>query len=155
MACALNLIEPIHYFTKNGIDYEKSHGPFNKTALHIAVEYGNVIVIKYLLNNGADIQACDEFGFNVYEKAEYRGYYDFKPIFDHFKNQSKLKKANFASESKEISENTIRKITKPSDFLEMVIYNDIKLQKIEDPWKTRFDLNKFGLSCFHDLRMNL
>lgn len=87
MASALNLVEVVHYLTVRGANFEHKNGPFEKTALHIAVESGNELVTKFLLNNGADIEAKDKFGLSVYEKSEFRGNYKFKKIFNHFKGK--------------------------------------------------------------------
>lgn len=92
MATTLNLLEVVHYLTKRGVDLEHKIGPYCKTALHLAVENGNELLAKYLLNNGADLTAKDIFGFDVYDKAEFRGYYHFNKIFDHFRDNSKSKK---------------------------------------------------------------
>jgi hypothetical protein len=89
MAASLNFVEVVHYLTIRGADYEQPNGPFKKTALHLAVEYNSELTTKFLLNNGADLKAKDSFGFTVYDKAEYRGFYDYKTIFHHFKNNPK------------------------------------------------------------------
>jgi len=92
MAASMDLVELIHYLTLRGADYEFKMGMFEKTALHIAVEHGNELATKLLLNNGADITQKDYFGFDVYNKAEYRGNYHFFPILDYFKNKKRERK---------------------------------------------------------------
>jgi hypothetical protein len=100
MAASLNLIEVVHYLTLRGADFEKPNGPFNKTALHLAVEYNSDITTKFLLNNGADLNAKDKFGFTVYDKAENRGLYDYKSVFDYFKTNPRARSSKNYDEFK-------------------------------------------------------
>ena len=56
-------------------------GNFKKTALHIAVENSSEMSMKLLLTNGADVTLKDVFGFDIYDKAQNRGKFDFIEIF--------------------------------------------------------------------------
>lgn len=90
MAAAMDFFEVIHLLTLRGVDYEYKMGDYKKTALHIAVEYGNELSTKLLLNNGADLNQKDFFGFDIFNKAELRGNYRFLDIFDHFCNGNNI-----------------------------------------------------------------
>jgi ankyrin repeat protein len=162
MACALNLLEPTHYLLMRGADLEKAHGPYKKTALHVAVEQGNILMVKFLLKNGANIEAKDIFGFDIYEKAEYRGYYDFKRVFDYFKDNDdnnlkgtidyeKLKQIYNSNKDKK---NLILDDFKPSDMLELTVVNDIKLEKnLNKVDEARFDLEKFSINFYNEYKI--
>jgi hypothetical protein len=84
LAASLDSIEMVHYLTIRGADLEQLNGPFKKTALHLAVEFNSELTTKFLLNKGADINAKDGFGFTVHEKAENRGFFNYKKIFEYF-----------------------------------------------------------------------
>jgi hypothetical protein len=127
MACALDLVEIVHYLTLRGVDYEHKIGPYEKTALHIAVEYGNEITAKYLLNNGANIKAKDKFGFDVFDKVEFRGYYNFKKFLNHFKDNPKERNIIDFDKYRYLKGFILEDIDtitfKPSDLLEISIMN--------------------------------
>jgi hypothetical protein len=153
MASALNLIEVVHYIIKKGVDLEYKIGPYNKTALHIAVEHGNELLAKLLLNNGADIYAKDKFGLDIYDKAEFRGLYHYKLFFDYFKENPKQKGNIDYEEYKYTSEFVLEDIDTnnfmPSHLLEFSIHNklnpDIETEKI--------NLNKFEFYMFNQFDM--
>lgn len=158
MACVLNLLEPVHYFTLRGVDYEASHGPYNKSALHLAVEYGNVMTIKYLLNNGADLEKRDSFGFDIYEKAEYRGYYDFKKIFDYFKNNKALQSVPDYEKVRNaypifIDDMAVKKSRNFSQMLEVSVVNSLKNEKKNKAGQPRFDLDKFNINFYNSFNL--
>jgi hypothetical protein len=91
VASSLNLFEIVHYLSLRGVDYETPIGPFKKTALHLAVENNAEFTAKFLLNNGANMDAKDIFGFTIYDKAEFRGLLHYKSTFDHFKKYPKTR----------------------------------------------------------------
>lgn len=156
LAASLNLVEVVHYLTLRGVDYEYPIGSHKKTALHIAIENGNELTAKFLLNNGANINAEDIFGFNVYDKAELRGYFHFKTIFEYFKNNKKTRKnLNFNEYrySREfILENMDSISFKPSSLLEMNFLNILN-PELEDPANDKIDLSKFNIYFFNQYDM--
>jgi hypothetical protein len=149
MAASLNLIEVAHYLTKRGVDYEHKIGPYKKTALHIAIENGHELMAKYLLNNGADINSEDVFGFNVYDKAEFRGYYHFKQFLDHFKNNPKKRNVLDYEEYKYTRELILEDIDTlsfiPSQLLEISMGNKLNLSSP----KEKINLDKFEIFFFN------
>lgn len=149
MAAALNLLESIHYLTLRGANYEHPIGRYKKTALHLAVEHGNELATKYLLNNGANVNTLDLFGFNIYDKAEYRGYYDYKRIFDYFKEHPKERKIGDFEEyrytSSMILENPDTFDFKPSELIEVSPFVDLKYENTS-VYTEKFNLDKFSVS---------
>jgi ankyrin repeat protein len=153
MAASLNLLEVVDYLTKRGVDFETKIGPYKKTALHIAIENGHEMTAKYLLNNGADINYKDVFGLDVYDKAEFRGYYHFKKFLDHFKNNPKKRLNIDYEEFKYTREVILEDIDTfhflPSDLLEITYGN--KLNPVTQSEK--INLDKFEIFMFN--RFNL
>lgn len=156
MASSLNLIEVVHYLTKRGVDFEYKIGPYKKTALHFAIENGHELLAKYLLNNGADMNSEDVFGFNVYDKAEFRGYYHFKEFLDYFKNNPKKRNPldNHYEEYKYTRELVLEDIDTlsfvPSQLFEISIGNKLN----SDNPNEKINLDKFEIFFFNqfDLR---
>jgi hypothetical protein len=150
MAVSLNLFEVVHYLTKRGVDYEYQIGPYKKTALHIAIENGNELMAKYLLNNGANINARDCFGHDVYDKANFRGYYEYKRFLDYFKNNPKQRVKDDYDEYKYTREIILEEMDtlsfKPSQLLEFSIKN--KLKNSRDT-KHKIDLDKYEFYLFN------
>lgn len=74
LAASCNNYEVLHYLIKNNlIDVNYHTGKYDKTPLHLAVEYDNDLTIKYLLANGANPNEIDSFGFDSFDKAMFRG----------------------------------------------------------------------------------
>lgn len=169
LACALNLMEPIHYLIKyKNVNANKEHGPYGKNALHIAVEHGNLMAAKLLLNNGADIFQKDMYGFDIYQKAEYRGYYEFSKSFDYFKNKNlnddnNVKKEqiynNYDNSLKETNIHNnlyFTKYVKPSSLLYLTVDNDILNFKYENEGlnkhsASKYNLEKFGINFYQNI----
>lgn len=153
MAASLNLIEVVHYLTKRGVDFEHKIGPFEKTALHIAVESGNELLAKFLLNNGADINAKDKFGLTVYDKAEFRGFYDYKSFFDYYKQNPKKRNIIDYEEYKYTREIILEDIDtinfKPSQLLEFSMANKLNPSNEHE----KINLNKFDFFLFNQYNM--
>lgn len=98
LAATLNNYEAMHYLLKiKKVEINKKFGPYGKTALHIAIENGNDLAALYLLNNGANIRLRDKFGFNSYDKAEYRGYYQMIDKLKKYEEQIKRDKSKLAN----------------------------------------------------------
>lgn len=101
LAASLNNIEVLHYLINVSKINVDSKGRYGKTPLHLAAEYGNELAIKYLVFNGADVDEQDCYGFDVYDKAEFRGYYEYKDLIKKIldkknsKIEEKSKKLNF------------------------------------------------------------
>ncbi|KAI3443645.1 hypothetical protein Pfo_000310 [Paulownia fortunei] len=55
------------------------------TALHIAVCEGNIEIIKFLLDQGANIDTADESGWTARDLAEQQGHEDIKELFESYK----------------------------------------------------------------------
>jgi hypothetical protein len=104
---------------------------------------------KYLLNNGADINSEDVFGFNVYDKAEFRGYYHFKQFLDHFKNNPKKRNVLDYEEYKYTRELILEDIDTlsfiPSQLLEISMGNKLNLSSP----KEKINLDKFEIFFFN------
>jgi hypothetical protein len=81
LAASTNCVEALDYLIKRKkLDINSKFGKYEKTALHIAIEYGNLLSIKYLLANGANPNELDYYGFDAYDKAEFRGNYTFRDL---------------------------------------------------------------------------
>ncbi len=94
LACSIGNIEAAHFLLLKGVNINEKFGKYEKTALHLAVENNQELLVKFLLNNGADLSAKDKLGFDVYEKVENRGIYNIKSILDYFKTKNLEKKLN-------------------------------------------------------------
>jgi len=150
MACAINKIEVVHYLLKRGADVNFPIGPFGKTPLHIAIENGHELLAKFLLNNGADINAKDNFGLDVYEKSEFRGHYDFKKFLDYFKANPVIKQENVSYDEYKytrelILEDPVTINFKPSDLIEYSSNNKL----IPNSEMEKFNLDKFEFFMFN------
>ncbi|KAI3447123.1 hypothetical protein Pfo_003788 [Paulownia fortunei] len=55
------------------------------TALHVAVCEGNIEIVKFLLDQGANIDIGDENGWTARDLAEQQGHEDIKELFDSYK----------------------------------------------------------------------
>ncbi|CAI9100218.1 OLC1v1037168C1 [Oldenlandia corymbosa var. corymbosa] len=55
------------------------------TALHVAVCEGNIDMVKFLLEQGADIDKVDEHGWTSRDLAEQQGHEDIKALFESIK----------------------------------------------------------------------
>ncbi len=78
LASHLNNFEVVHFLiNKEKIDINMK-SPLGKTALHYAAENNNDLMVKYLLNNGADVYETDMYGFDILDKCEFRGLYSLK-----------------------------------------------------------------------------
>lgn len=53
-------LEGITHALQNGFNVNATTGKLQQTALHIAAENGNGVIIQALLDNGADINVCDK-----------------------------------------------------------------------------------------------
>ena len=85
LASYLNSFEVAHFLiNKAKVDVNSKQKSNGKTPLHYAVESGNELMIKYLINNGADIYETDCYGYDIFDKAEFRGYYNLKSILEKF-----------------------------------------------------------------------
>lgn len=154
MACALNNLEMVHYLTKRGVDFEFQMGPFKKTALHIAVENGNDLMTKFLLSNGANLDAKDSLGLDVYDKAEFRGYYHFKNFLDYFKENPQSRKQTDYEEYRYTRELVLEDIDTfkfyPSQILEFSMHN--KLNPDSDNEKINLNKFEFYMFNFYDMK---
>lgn len=114
LAASMNCLPALHYFIKKiKVDVNSHSGPFYKTPLHLAIEYNNELATKYLLANGADPYETDAFGFNSFDKAEFRGNYEFGSKYEKLMNKIKNKSENSLNKIKEIN----MKEVKPSDLI--------------------------------------
>ncbi|KAL0345108.1 UNVERIFIED_CONTAM: Potassium channel AKT1 [Sesamum radiatum] len=55
------------------------------TALHVAVCEGNIKIVKFLLDQGANIELGDENGWTARDLAEQQGHEDIKELFDSYR----------------------------------------------------------------------
>ncbi|XP_020549591.1 potassium channel AKT1-like isoform X2 [Sesamum indicum] len=55
------------------------------TALHVAVCEGNIEIVKFLLDQGANIELGDENGWTARDLAEQQGHEDIKELFDSYR----------------------------------------------------------------------
>lgn len=101
LAASTNYVEALDFLIKRKKINVNSHsGKYDKTPLHLAVEYGNMIAIKYLIANGGNPNELDAYGFDSYDKAEFRGNYQFRDLvykinqYKKSKNQKEIKNLN-------------------------------------------------------------
>ena len=59
-----------------------SSSSIGTTPLHVAVSKGNVEIIKYLVDCGADIHKLDKYGWTLRTPANQQGHVDIKAIFE-------------------------------------------------------------------------
>ncbi|XP_075474327.1 potassium channel AKT1 isoform X1 [Primulina tabacum] len=58
------------------------------TALHVSVGEGNVEIVKFLLEHGADIDKQDENGWSPRDLADQQGHDDIKQLFESYKSSN-------------------------------------------------------------------
>jgi hypothetical protein len=149
MACALNSIEMVHYLIKRGVDVDYPIGPYHKTALHIAIENGHDLLAKLLLNNGANIEVTDGLGLDVYDKAEFRGFYDYKKFLDYFKenlhNKNSVPYDDYKYTRELILEDPMTINFTPSKLVEYSCNNKLNYSSE----KEKFSLDKFEFFMFN------
>ncbi|KAL6585815.1 RAC-alpha serine/threonine-protein kinase [Orobanche minor] len=83
-AAELNKLELLEEIVRHGggVTQPKNNG---STPLHVAVCEGNIEIVKFLLNQGANIDKCDENGWTARDLAEQQGHEDIKELFASYK----------------------------------------------------------------------
>ena len=132
LAANTNNFDVVHFLLKKKkLDINKIYS--DKSVLHYAIEGGHNEMSKYLLYNGADPYDVDKYGFNCFDKANFRGNYEFSKIVEILKNKKQIKK----EEKQFIIKAEFNDLT-PSNLVS-VHFN----QNLQDP--TSFDLKNFNL----------
>ncbi|CAI8610248.1 unnamed protein product [Vicia faba] len=75
----LNLLQDI---VRYGGDVSLPSNNVGTTALHVAVSEDNVEIVKFLLENGANIDKPDRYGWTPRDLAEQQGHVEIKAIFE-------------------------------------------------------------------------
>jgi len=67
-----NTLAYVRCTIESGVDINKGYGHFKETLLHIAVHNDKMDIVKYLLTNGADINARDNVNYTPLVEAARR-----------------------------------------------------------------------------------
>lgn len=130
LSASIGNFEIIHYIiNKKLVDIDLKEELTGKTALHYAIENGNELMSKYLIKNGASVYETDIYGYDIFDKMEYRGLYKMKDKIEKFINRSykyqwKENKLNFYIEN--INEFYSERPFKPSEICQVSIYGRLK-----------------------------
>ena len=110
----------------------------NRTVLHVASQRGNLSIVEFLLDNGADINLRDQKGRNAFHFALHKSFNEKIEYGDgSFKNQQMLIKqeicelliskgfdiTNFYNSSSEIIDNKYKELVKKSKNLDKYFLN--------------------------------
>ncbi|KAL2480201.1 Potassium channel AKT1 [Abeliophyllum distichum] len=83
-AAEANNLELLKEIVHHGGDVTKAKNN-GSTALHVAVCEGNMEIVKFLLDQGANIDLPDEHGWTPWDLAEQQGHDDIKEHFEQYK----------------------------------------------------------------------
>jgi len=92
LACSAvdkNSIELLKELKELGVDVTKP-GMSGMTALHKAVSDGNVEMVKFLLDVGAEVDMQDDYGWTPRGLAEHQGHEEIKNIFQNIKENKQI-----------------------------------------------------------------
>ncbi|EYU27297.1 hypothetical protein ABFS82_10G089300 [Erythranthe guttata] len=83
-AAEQNNLDLLKEIVRHGGNVGQPKNNGSTSALHIAVSEGNFEVVKYLLDQGADIEAPDDNGWAPRELAEQQGHDEIKNLFESY-----------------------------------------------------------------------